>query len=206
MATKIDFTLEEGKTFRRRVRWFNLDKHVYVPIASMSQSGPLVVETQVAHGIPDGWEAAIVSANGMVTLNAKSNPPKANEYHKVTRKTDTEVEFNSINSAGFPAYTTGGYLQFFEPMPLDGTVPRWVVKDVVDGAVLVEATEANGLLSVNNVAKYYEILLDVDDTTDLGWTKGVHELESRDPSIPFTYKVIYGKIRVGQEIATAVTP
>lgn len=201
MSTKIDLELEEGKTFRCRIRWYG-QRHIYVPIQSISNTGPVRIITQTDHGLPPGWACAVASSKGLTELNAAGNPPGKKEYRPVTVVAPNTVEFNDCNSTDFGVHEAGsGYLQFFEPMPLLNTQPRWVVYDKLDGSLLLEATVANGHIVVNDTDKYYDILLDAPVTEKLDWTKGVHELESRDTTIPFTYKVIHGKITVVQELA-----
>lgn len=202
MSTKVDFELEEGKTFHKRIRWYS-PKHIYVPIQSINNAGPTRVVTQTAHNIPNGWACAIVSAQGLTQLNAVSIPPGKKEYRPATVIDTTTVEFNECNSSSYGLHTAGsGYLQFFEPMPLVGTLPHWVVRDKTDGAILLEADSLTGGIVINTTDYYYDIFLDVAITEALSWKKGVHELESRDPSIPFTYKVIHGKIVAVPELAT----
>lgn len=202
MSTEVDFEINEGKTFKAKVLWQGT-KYIHVPIASISNGGPVLVETTLPHNAPDGWPVAIVAAKGLVELNASKNPPAKSDYRAATFVSATEIEFNQLNGAGYGTHQAGtGFLQYLEPMPLTGTVPRWVVRDKTDGTLIIEATVANGGIVINTVEKCYEIIVDVDKTTALAIKKGVHELETVDPSLPFTYKVIHGKITVVQELAT----
>lgn len=201
MSTEVNLEILEGKSFRAKVRWLG-EAYKHIPIQSISNGGPVRIVTQVPHTLTNGWPVAVVAAGGLKELNAAKNPPDKKDYRAVSVIDPVTIEFNELNGAMYGVHTAGtGFLQFREPMPLAGTEPRWVVKDKVDGTLLLEATVGSGL-TVDTVNMLYEILLDVDKTTALTWAKGVHELESRDPAIPFTYKVIHGKITVSQELAT----
>lgn len=205
MSTQFDFiqndALREGKTFQFRVRWLDTE-YVYIPIQSISQGAPVRIATTIPHGVKPGWPVAVTGATGMVNLNAKTPPAKA-DFRQATVVSPTEVELNQVVSAGWPAHVAGsGYLQFLAPMPLLGTQPRWVVKSALDGAVLIDVTEATGHITVNDAEGYYDVVLGPDLTSNLSWVSGVHEFKVLDPAIPRTYSVLHGKIKVVQELAT----
>ncbi len=204
MATVEDFIITEGKTFKRRVRWQST-KHVYVPILSMTRAGAVRAITELPHGIPEGERVAVISALGLTQLNAVNNPPKKEEYRRITVIDPTTIEFNEVSGASFSDYTSGGYLQYFEPMPILNTLPRWVVKDKIDGSLLIEATVANGKITVDTANFWYLINIPSTELENLSWKKAVHELETADDGVPsVVYRVVSGKITVEPEIATPV--
>src|SRR5574337_106099 len=114
-----NLTIKKGTTFSLPVRWQD-DTLTYKNITAITRSGPVRI-TAADHGCPDGWEAAVMNAGGMREINAEENPPGDSEWHIATNVDTNTVEFNTVNSAGFKAYTSGGQLVFYAPESL--TVP-----------------------------------------------------------------------------------
>jgi len=128
-----DFTILQGKTFTRVVRWEALP-FVYKAISAITKAAPAVV-TAPLHGVPTGWRVAVVSVQGMEEINA-SNPPKEREFVRATALTSDTLELNSVNSADYTAYTSGGYVQYYTPVDMAGFTARMQIKTKVGGTVL----------------------------------------------------------------------
>lgn len=207
MATKQDLPLIEGKTFNVRVLWISEDTYIHVPIASMSATGPLVVATLTPHGMPDEWPVAVVGAKGLTELNTTSIPPAKKDF-RMARKVDaSSVEFNQLNGSLYGAHTAStGYLQFYAPMPVAGTEPYFVVREGVDGAVLLEAGwkegVSDGRITINTTGNFYDITVPASALEALAWKKGVYEMETLDTGSGVCYPVASGKIVVTPELAT----
>lgn len=197
---KQKLTIQQGRTFRLPVRWES-EVFGYAPIASISKAAPCRVVTQNPHGIPDGWRVAIVSAGGMVEANAVNSPPSEDEMRRATLISPVEVEFNSLNAAGFTTYTSGGYLQFRIPVDLTGFDARMTIRDKVGGVELLTLTTVNGRLVVSPSEKYVEIVISATDTAALTWKSGVYDLELVSPSGEVT-ALLTGGVAVLAEITT----
>ncbi len=113
-----DLTIIQGATFEQIVRWETLPL-IYKPITAITQAGPVQI-TATAHGCPDGWRAAVVSAGGMRQINATHWPLTDVDFHKVTVNDSANITFNDTNSGSYTAYTTGGSLVFYTPTTLTG--------------------------------------------------------------------------------------
>lgn len=152
MTTVSNLKLAQGKTFKRVIRW-EKEPFIYKPISAITKDAPARV-TATAHGLPDGWRAAVVSVLGMRQINAANNPPKANEFRRVTVVDANTVEFNSVNACEYGTYASGGKLQFYTPADLTGCVARMTIRDVEGGAALIELTSsaAAGIDSVTGLA------------------------------------------------------
>lgn len=137
MALKTkDFTITQGSTFQHDVRW-SAPFYVYKPITAITQAGPAVI-TSTAHGILDGWQVAIVSVKGMTQINA-SNPPKLTEFVRATVTDADTIKLNTVNSATYKPYTSGGYVQYLSPVDLTGFTARMEIKDKIGGVILANS-------------------------------------------------------------------
>jgi len=142
MATKLKLTVVQGNTFSQVVRWETVP-FVFKPITDISRSAPVVI-TAAAHGIPDGWRAAVVSAGGMTKINATHFPVRGSDLKTVTVLSADSVALHDINSTAYTAYTSGGYLVYYTPVSLSGYTARMTIKDRVGGTVLATLTSDTG--------------------------------------------------------------
>lgn len=179
--TTQDITIKKGKTFRLVTRWETLP-FIYKAISGITQAAPVVI-TASAHGLPEGWRTAVVSAVGMKEINAKSFPPAEDEFKKATVLTSSTVSLNEVNSADYHAYTSGGYLVYYTPVDLDGYTARLQVRatEQATGAPLLSLTSSAGI-TLDNTNKTITITISAADTADLDFATGVYELEMEDGS------------------------
>lgn len=188
----------QGKTFAQTVRW-EATPYVYKPISAVTQGAPCRI-TATGHGIPNGWRVAVVSVKGMTQLNAENIPPRDRDYTPATVIDANTVELNEVNSSGYKAYTSGGYLQFYTPVDLSGYTARMSIKDKVGGTELLALTTANSRITLDTVAKKINLLISATDTAALTWSRGVYELEMESPTGVVT-TLLSGSVSVTKEIA-----
>jgi hypothetical protein len=176
-AKKHDFRVRQGETFQRIVRW-ETTPYIYKAITAITQTGPTAI-TAVGHGLKTGWRAAVVSAQGMLEINAVHAPPRDSDFHQVTVVDADHVTINAINSADFSTYTSGGYLQFFTPQDLTGYSARMMIKDRVGGTVLLSLTSAapDNRIALDVTNNTISLTISAVDTAALTWTRGVYDLE-----------------------------
>jgi len=201
MAKKQDLTLEKGKTFKFVLRWEDRETNVYKAITGITAAAPAVV-TATGHGVPDGWDVAIVSVKGMTQINAANSPPKDKDYTPATKLSDNTLELNAVNAAGYSTYTSGGYVQYYKPHALAGVTARMMVKDKVGGTVLLtsEGLTPTITVTVDDTAKSITITISATDTAALTWKKGVYDLEGVDGST--VYSLLSGSVTVEPEVTT----
>lgn len=204
MAKKKDLVIEQGRTFNQIVRW-GTEPIIYKAITAITQAAPVRI-TSASHGIPDGWEVAIVSVKGMTQINA-STPPKDKEFVRATKIDSNTIELNSVNSSEFKAYTSGGYIQFATPVDLAGFTGRMKIKDKVGGTVLASTdvvdTPADIItVTLDNVDKTITIEISAADTEQITWKKGVYDLELESGTGVVT-ALLTGAVSVVQEVTTA---
>lgn len=197
--TTENLTIQQGKTFSQLVRW-ETSPIVYKPIAGVTKAAPASI-TCAAHGIPDGWNVAVVSVKGMTQINATGVPPKERDYHKATVVNANTIELNDVNSADYSAYASGGYLQFNTPVDLTGFTARMAVRTKVGGAELLSLTTENLKLVIDPVAYTIKLILSATETAALTWVKGVYDLEMVSPT-GFVTAILSGSITVTKEVTT----
>lgn len=203
MAKALDITIEKGKTFKLVVRWED-ENIIYKPIQSISKAAPAIVGC-TGHGVPDGWPVAIVSVLGMKEINAASTPPKEKEYVKATSVDANTIELNTVNAAGYSTYTSGGYVQYYEPHDLTNVTARMKIKDKVGGTTLLTLDESNTRITIDNVDKTITLVVDAEDTEVLAFKKGVYDLEGVEEVVPeVVYALLAGSVTVTEEVTTTV--
>ena len=173
--------IRKGETFTRIIRW-EAQPLVSKAITAITKAYPAVV-TSAAHGIPDGWRAAILSAGGMEEINAEvevlGELPKASEFYKINKLTDDTISLPEVNSTEFTTYTSGGYLVYLSPVDLDGMTARLQIRASKNatGDPLLELTSADSEIVLDNTEKTITITIAASVTEDLSFVKGYYDLE-----------------------------
>lgn len=166
---KLNFKIYQGATFREVLRWESSTK-VYTPITAISKSAPIVV-TAPNHLAPIGWRAKVVGAGGMKEINTT-------DYYLITERTADTVTFNQVNSLGYTTYTTGGVLEYNQPVPLAGYTARMQVRAKLDSPdVLLELSTSNGGVVIDQDLFTINIVALPEQTTALNFTQAVYSLE-----------------------------
>lgn len=194
-----DLKIEQGKTFSLIVRWATLP-FVYAAITAITKAAPAVI-TSSAHGVPDGWRVAVVSAGGMRQINAKNTPPRSTDYRRATVPDTSTVALNDVNSTNYSTYTSGGYLQYKTPVDLTGFTARMSIKDVVGGTELLRLDTTNARIVLDNAAKTITLTIAAADTAAITWLEGVYDLELVSGSGVVSL-VMSGAVTVDTEVTT----
>ena len=205
MAATKDLTIQQGKTFTLALRW-ETDPIVRKAITVVSFAGGSPRITAVGHGAPDGWRCTLYGIKGPKQLNAANNPPRNDDYHAATVLDADTVELNDINPYDtqgneWPAYVSGGFLQYNTPMDLTGYTARLAVKDKIGGTVLLSLTTENNGIVIDNAKKTITLTVEATATDDFTWTRGVYDLELISPAGVVT-ALITGRVSVTKEVTT----
>lgn len=173
---KLSICVREGATNRIPLR-FEVDELVWVPIANITQTAPLEVETTVPHNCPDEWGVAITGVRRPREINAEM-PLKDRSFNRAKRTDVDKLVFNKIDGSVLAPYGGGGHVVFYKPLDLTTfSEARLEVKDRVGGTQLAYySTEDNTLVfdPVNNT-----FWVEPGDT--FGFSKGVFDLEFVNP-------------------------
>jgi hypothetical protein len=175
VATTKKFTILQGETWQRVIRWEG-SPFIYKPITGISAAAPVSI-TAVAHGLVSGWRAAVVSVLGMTEINAVHTPPRDSDYHQVTVVDANTVTMNDVNSAGYSAYASGGYLQFYTPVSLAGFTANMDIKDKIGGTILTSLTTVNGGIVLNAGTNTITLLMSAAATELITWANAVYDLD-----------------------------
>jgi hypothetical protein len=189
-----NYTVNAGETWQPVLRWAT-SAIISKPITGITKSSPATI-TATAHGAPDGWPVAVVSAGGMTQINATKFPPAGPDWKQATVLDVNTVALNKVNSGDWTPYTLGGFLVYYTPGDLS-TIPT-AVFSVYDNPqhtgtpLLTLAIGAN--LVLNNVTKTITVTV---QTAGLAWTTGYYELLITNNSAPaVTLELINGVITI----------
>lgn len=176
---KLNLKVYQGSTFRQTLRWESSTK-VYVPIAEITKSAPVVVIAP-AHGIPLGWRVRVTNVGGMKEINSS-------DYYTVTDTRSDTVTFNQINSLGFSTYTTGGVLEYNQPVDLANYTARMQIREkITSDTVIYNLTTENGGIVFDNLLKTITLFIPDNVTAGFDFTSAVYglELEKDGETTPF---------------------
>lgn len=199
MAATKNLVIAQGKTFQQLIRW-EAPPIVYAAISNISQGAPAVI-TANAHGMPDGWRCAVVSAKGMKEINATNTPLRDSDYKMGSVPNANTVMLNAVNSSEFKPYTSGGYVQYNSPVDMTGFTARLAIKDKVGGTVLKSLTTENAGIAIDNTKKTITLTISATETAAFTWTKGVYELEMVSP-LGVVTALLVGVVTLLKEITT----
>lgn len=166
---KLDLSIYQGATFSKVLR-YETSKKLYINITSISKSAPIVI-TAPNHGIPEGWRFKISGVKGMIEANSLDWSPAAN----VTSNT---LVINNINATEFSTYTSGGLIEYYEPVNLQGATGRLQIRNTINNpTVLYSMTTENGGIVINNTDKTIEFLISSGTTQTFNFSKAVYSFE-----------------------------
>ena len=171
---KLNYKIYQGSTFQETYRWESETK-VYVPISAIAKSAPCVITTTSAHTLPIGWRFK-VAGGGMKELY-----PTSDTYHIATGTTSTSVTVNQINSLAYTAYTSGGVIEYNQPVDLANYSARMQIRETVDSpTVIYEASTANAQITLNNTSKTITITILGNQTQLFSFSTAVYSVELFD--------------------------
>lgn len=178
MATapaQVCWTIYQGRTFRYTVRPETLPI-VYKPITNITQTAPVAI-TAVGHGLATGWSAAVTNVKGMTEINATPNALRSTDFKQVTVVDADTVTLNSVDAAGFSAYTSGGYLAYYTPIDLAGAVARFDIRDRVGGTLLYSMSSAGSTIVLDNTLHLIGLEIPATASDDFTFLSAVGDLE-----------------------------
>jgi hypothetical protein len=171
---KLNYKIYQGSTFQETYRWESETK-VYVPISAIAKSAPCVITTTSAHTLPIGWRFK-VAGGGMKELY-----PTSDTYHIATGTTSTSVTVNQINSLAYTAYTSGGVIEYNQPVDLANYSARMQIRETVDSPTIIyEASTANTQITLNNTSKTITITILGNQTQLFSFSTAVYSVELFD--------------------------
>lgn len=120
------------------------------------------------------------------------------DWQTSTNTTNT-IQINQVNSLGYTTYTSGGVIEYNQPVPLIGLQARMQIRETVDSTTIIhEATTQNNQIVLDAVNKTIQITLLANVTQTFNFPTAVYSLELYNGNnvIPF----IYGNLTLVQEV------
>jgi hypothetical protein len=188
--SKLNLKIFQGSTFAEVLRWESSTK-IYIPITGITKAAPVVI-TAPAHGIPVNWRTKVTNVVGMKEINST-------DYYVVTAVANNSITLNDVNSLSYTAYTSGGVLEYNQPVDLAGYTARMQIREKVTSSTFIkELTTINGGIVIDNTAKTITINISATDTAALTFKSAVYSLElvTGGTVIPF----VYGSVSLDTEI------
>lgn len=188
--TKTNFKIYQGSTFVEVLRYESTTK-VYTNISAAFNSAPFMI-TANNHGMVAGWRCKLSNLGGMTEANNL-------DYIVASSVTNNDLVFNSVNAVGFKTYTTGGILEYNEPISLANMTARMQIREkVTSSSVIDELTTENGMIVIDNDNKTIVIQIPAGTTAEYTFKSAVYSLELVSDSIVIPF--IYGNIVLNKEI------
>lgn len=189
--SKIAFKLYQGSTFSEILRWES-SKKVYKTITGISNAAPCII-TSTGHGVPNGWRVKVTNVLGMTEIN------NTEEYYLGTYVDANTVELNAVNSVGYKTYTSGGVLEYNQPVDLTGYTARMQIRLKVDDTEIIhELTTENGGITINTSTYTLTLTIPAATTTLFTFTTAVYSLELVSGSVVTPF--VNGTITMYKEV------
>jgi hypothetical protein len=142
-------------------------------LAFIQQNGQQVVPPVPNHFTPMlttlrnaylGWQADLAENQSRIAA------AQASVANKIT--------INQVNSLNFTTYTSGGVVEYGEPVNLANYSARMQIRETVDSPTIIyEATSQSGQIVLDNVSKTITITLLANATSQFNFTTAVYSLE-----------------------------
>lgn len=189
--SKISFKLYQGSTFSEILRWES-SKKIYKTITGISNAAPCII-TSTGHGIPNGWRVKVTNVLGMTEIN------NSEDYYLGTYVDANTVELNAVNSVGYKTYTSGGVLEYNQPVDLTGYTARMQIRLKVDDTEIIhELTTENGGITINTSTYTLTLTIPAATTTLFTFTTAVYSLELVSGSVVTPF--VNGTITMYKEV------
>lgn len=186
-----DLKLQDSQAYNITRPWANMSTQAaYQYIMSQSQITPPLPQNYIqklnaVNVAYSDWQNAITANQATI---AAAQAAVANK-----------VEINQVNSLGYTAYTSGGVIEFNQPVPLTGLAARMQIRESIDSPTVIhEATTQNNQIVLDNTTKTIQITLLANVTQNFTFSTAVYSLELYNGNnvIPF----INGNITLVQEV------
>ena len=190
---KINYKMYQGSTFAEVLRWESSNRK-YVNITAIAKSAPLVITTE-AHTIPNNWRVKITSVNGMKEVNDTEN------YIVAKVLSANSLELNSINSLSFTTYTSGGVVEYNEPIDLSTYTARMQIREKLDSPdVIYELTTENDGIVLNTTDYTINLNIPASVTETFDFKKAVYSIELVNADNNSVVTFVQGTISLYNEV------
>jgi hypothetical protein len=172
---KLNYKIFQGSTFQQAYRWESETK-VYVPIQTIQKSAPCIITTSEPHNLPVGWRFRVVGAGGMKEINSPCD-----SFYLASNTTGSSININQINSLNYSTYTSGGVVEYNQPVPLTGYGARMQIRETVESTdVLYSTSSENGDINLDLNTSTISLNIPANITQTFKFTCAVYSIELYD--------------------------
>jgi hypothetical protein len=190
---KLNYKMYQGSTFSEVLRWES-SKKIYKDITNISKAAPCTITANTT-GLPNGWRIKVTNVGGMKEINDTEN------YVNAEVVNGTTISLNSINSLAYTTYTSGGIVEFNEPINLSIYSARMQIREkLTSDTVIHELTTANGGILLDNTLKTITLYIPATTTQNFTFTKAVYSLELVDSTNSSVTTLLTGSITLYNEV------
>ena len=171
---RINFKVYQGSTFQEVLRWESATK-TYATISAISKSAPCVITVNSGQPTPPvNWRVRVTGVSGMKEINQLSD----SDYYLTSAINSNNITVNTINSAAYTAYTSGGIMEWNTPVPLAGYTAKMQIRESIDSStVILELTTANGGIVIDTTNYTISINMTSNQTAAFTFINAVYSLE-----------------------------
>ena len=189
---KVNYKVYQGSTFKEMFRWESSTK-VYVPITAIPKAAPTVL-TAENHGLKAGWRFRVTNVSGMKEVNSTSE-----NYYIASEVTEDTVTINGLNSLGFGNYTTGGVVEYNQPVDITGYSAKMQIRERIDSDTAIDTlTTENGGIVIDATNHTITINIPASRTAEYSFKTAVYSLElSRNGEV---YPFLSGTLTLNKEV------
>ena len=120
-------------------------------------------------------------------------------FYVASDTTVDTVKINSVNSLAFSAYTSGGVIEYNEPVDLTGYMARMQIREKVGSDVVIdELTTENGKIIIDAEDATIRIEIPASTTQNYNFTTAVYSLEIIRNSVVIPFLV--GNLTLQREV------
>lgn len=171
---KINYKVYQGSTFKEIYRWES-QTPVYLNIAAASKSAPCVITTTTTPRVPTGWRVRVQGVQGMKDLNSAVDTYYLATAVNAEAKT---ITLNQVNSEAYQQYTTGGTVEYNQPVDLTGVKARLQVRETLDSdLVLYSASSQTGEIVIDTVLSTVTWTIPAQVSSAFTFTSAVYGME-----------------------------
>ena len=186
MALEKELSIRRGETFSLLLRW-GTEPRIAKPITGISLASGWPRLEVIGHGMPDGWDGAISRVIGMKQINSAEG-----KAYRCTVIDVDHIELNGVSPVDdsgreWPAYDSGGFLEYDTPVDLTSYTARMKMKTKEGGTLLASADIADAPLNIINITiddAAKTILLEIAEpkTAAIVFKTAVTDLEMVSPT------------------------
>ena len=171
---RINFKVYQGSTFQEVLRWESATK-TYATISAISKAAPCVITVTSGQPTPPvNWRVRVTGVTGMKEINQLSD----SDYYLTSAISSNNITINTINSAAYTTYTSGGIIEWNTPVPLAGYTAKMQIRESIDSStVILELTTANGGIVIDTTNYTIGINMTSTQTAAFTFINAVYSLE-----------------------------